>query len=216
MRVAVLFSGGKDSVYATQWAVSQGFESVLVTVSPPEYSMMFHHPNVRVTKMQAEALGLEQVFVRVTEEDWREQLIKTFRKLKAQAIVSGAVASTYQKTRVDGMAKALGIPSYAPLWHKGPEFLDEMLEGMEVYVTAVSAEGLGPEFLGEPLQKLMRFVRAKKLPIHPFLEGGEGETFIADAPLFKKRIRIKKWKKSWDGVRGVAEIEEAELEDKDL
>jgi len=214
MRVAVLFSGGKDSAFAASWAVEQGFEVVLVTVSPPEYSMMFHHPNIHATKLQAEALGLERVLVEVTEENWHDQLVKTFKKVKAEGIVCGAVASEYQKKRVDAIAKELNIPSHAPLWHKGPEFLDEMLKDMEIYVTAVSAEGLGPEFLGEPLEKLVKFVRAKRLPIHPFLEGGEGETFVADAPLFKKRIKIGKWKKSWDGVRGVAEIEQAELQPK--
>jgi ABC transporter with metal-binding/Fe-S-binding domain ATP-binding protein len=203
MLVAVLFSGGKDSVYATGWAMEQGFELVLLTVRPPEYSMMFHHPNIGATKKQAEAMGLEQVFVETTEEDWRGKLIAALRTLGARGIVTGAIASTYQKSRIDSIAKELGIPSYAPLWHAGPEKMEEMLRTMEIYVTAVSAEGLGPEFLGEPLEKL---IKAKKPGIHLFLEGGEGETFVANAPFFKKRIIIKSWKKTWDGVRGVAEI----------
>jgi len=208
MRVAVLFSGGKDSVYAASWAIDQGHEPVLLTVRPPEYSMMFHHPNVDFTKLQAESMGLEQVFVETTEENWREKVVETLKKLKAECIVTGAVASTYQKSRIDAIAKELGIPSFAPLWHK-EEMLPEILKTFEIYVTAVSAEGLGPEFLGEPLQKL---VDAKKPGVHPLLEGGEGETFVTDGPHFKKRIIIKKWKKSWDGVRGVAEIEDAYLE----
>ncbi len=207
MRVAVLFSGGKDSVYAAGWAIER-FEPVLVTVSPPEYSMMFHHPNVEKTRLQAQAMGLEQVFIETTEENWKQKLTNTLKELKVQGIVTGAVESKYQKKRIDAIAKELGIPAYAPLWHKGIETLREILDSFEVYVTAVSAEGLGPEFLGEPLEKL---VSAKKPNVHLFLEGGEGETFVADAPFFKKRIKIKKWKKTWDGVRGVAEIQEAEL-----
>ncbi|NYZ74021.1 diphthine--ammonia ligase [Candidatus Micrarchaeota archaeon] len=206
MRTAVLFSGGKDSVFAAHWAVQQGFEVVLVTVRPPDYSMMFHHPNIDATKMQAEAMGLKQVFVEVDESDWKEKLMGALKPLKAEAIVSGAVASTYQRSRLDGMAKELGIQSFAPLWHKGPELMEQMLRDFEIYVIAVSAEGLGPEFLGEPLRKL---IQAKKPGVHLFLEGGEGETFVTDAPLFRKRIVIKKWKKTWDGVRGVAEIEDA-------
>ena len=62
--------------------------------------------------------------------------------------------------------------------------------------------------------RLQRLMEANVPGIHPFLEGGEGETFVADAPFFKKKIMIKKWKKSWDGVRGVAEIVEAELKTK--
>ncbi len=196
-------------MFATFWAIMHGFEPVLVTVRPPEYSMMFHHPNVDATRKQAEALGLEQIFVETSEDDWREKLVEVFRSLGARGIVAGAIASEYQRRRIDSIGEELGIPTYAPLWHKdkGDELMKEMLIYFEIYVTAVSAEGLGPEFLGEPLKKLMD---AKKPNIHPFLEGGEGETFVTDAPFFKKAIRIKKWKKTWDGSRGVAEIEQME------
>lgn len=206
MRAVVLFSGGKDSVFAAHWAVQQGFETILLTVRPPEYSMMFHHPNIEATRMQAEAMGLEQIFVEVSETDWKSKLIDALRSIRAEGVVSGAVASTYQRSRIDAMAKELNIQSLSPLWHKGPELMAQMLKDFEIYVTAVSAEGLGPEFLGEPLEKL---VRAKKPGVHLFLEGGEGETFVTNAPLFKKKILIKRWKKTWDGVRGIAEIEEA-------
>ncbi len=206
MKVVVLFSGGKDSVFATFWAMMHGFEPVLVTIRPPEYSMMFHHPNIEPTRKQAESLGLEQVFVETTEENWRGLLIETFRSLGVGGIVTGAVASEYQRRRIDSIGEELGIPTYAPLWHKdrGSPVMEEMLAYFEIYVTAVSAEGLGPEFLGEPLKKL---AEAKKPNVHPFLEGGEGETYVADAPFFKEKVGIKGWKKSWDGVRGVAEIE---------
>ena len=208
MRVGVLFSGGKDSTYAAGWALKQGFEVVLITAKPPEYSMMFHHPNVNVTKLQAEAMDLEQVFVETTEENWRAQLVKTFKELKIEGIVSGAVASEYQKSRLDNIADELSIKKFAPLWHSDESKLKEMLETMEIFVVAVSAECLDERFLGEPLRKL---VDAKVKNIHPFLEGGEGETFVTDASFFTKKIKIKKWNKKWDGIRGIAEIVEAEL-----
>lgn len=73
MRAVVLFSGGKDSVYAAGWALSRGHEVILLTVRPPEYSMMFHHPNVDATRLQAEAMGLAQSFVETTEDNWRDR-----------------------------------------------------------------------------------------------------------------------------------------------
>lgn len=202
MVVAVLFSGGKDSVFAAFWAMFQGFEPVLVTAIPEEYSMMFHHPNVRAAKLQAEAMGLKHAFVKVGEDDWHWKLKAKLSALKAQGIVSGAVESEYQRWRLENLADELGIPSYAPLWHKGEETRQEMLDYMEIYVSAVSAEGLDDRWLGRPLREL---VAGMPKNIHPFLEGGEGETFVADAPFFKNPIKIKEWKKSWDGVRGVAE-----------
>jgi len=210
MRIAVLFSGGKDSVLATFWAMNQGFEPVLVTVKPPEYSMMFHHPNVEFTKYQAEAMELPQEFVETTEENWREKLIEKFKELQVKGIVTGAIASEYQKRRIDSIGNELQIPTYCPLWHREEAILKD-LKDFEVFVTAVSADGLDETFLGEPLQKILD----ANLPgIHQLLEGGEGETFVTDAPFFKKKIIIKSWDKSFDGVRGIAKIKEIEIKEK--
>lgn len=211
MKVAILFSGGKDSVFATFWALTHGFDPILVTIKPPEYSMMFHHPNIVPTSLQASALQLPQIFVETTEENWREKLVHLFKDLGVAGIVAGAVASEYQKRRIDSIGEELGIPTYAPLWHKDESILKEMLENFTIFVTAVSAEGLGPEFLAAGLEKL---VNCKKPHIHPFLEGGEGETFVADAPFFTSKLIITKWKKNWDGARGIADIEEIKLEEK--
>jgi len=211
MHVAVLFSGGKDSVFATFWAMQQGFDVTLVTVEPEEYSMMFHHPNIKATKLQAEALGLKQTFVKASDKDWHSKLKAALTKLKVKGIVTGAIASEYQRRRIENIGEELGIPTYCPLWHKEEALLSEMLDNMEIFVIAVSADGLGPELLGRPLKELVE----KKVPgIHPMLEGGEGETFVTDAPFFKKRIVIEEWHKTWDGVRGVAEIKKARLIEK--
>ncbi len=206
-----MFSGGKDSTYAVFWALAQGFEPLLLTVKPEPYSMMFHHPNIEQTKLQADAMGLGQEIIEVTEENWEEKVTEAMKKMKAEGLVAGAVASEYQRRRFEKIAESLNIPSYTPLWHKGREILDEMLGCMEIYVTAVSAEGLGKEWLGRPLKEL---VEKSPKNIDAFLEGGEGETFVADAPFFKKRIVIESWDIEWDGVRGTAKIKEAVLEDK--
>ncbi|MBI5222853.1 diphthine--ammonia ligase [Candidatus Micrarchaeota archaeon] len=213
MKVAVLFSGGKDSVFATFWALFQGFEPVLVSVIPPEYSMMFHHPNVDKTKLQAKALGLKQIFVKTTEENWHQKLKETFKRMGAKAIVAGAIASEYQRRRIDRIGEELDIPTFAPLWHKdlGDQLLPELLKYFEIKVMAVAAEGLDEKFLDQPYMKI---IEANVKGVHPFLEGGEGETYVTDAPFFKKRIEILKTSKNWDGQRGVCEIEKATLRTK--
>jgi len=211
MRLACLFSGGKDSTYAVFWAMAQGHEPVLLTVKPEPYSMMFHHPNIEFTGLQAEAMGLEQKIIEVKENDWEEKLTEALKEMKAEGLVAGAVASEYQRRRFEKVCESLNIPAYSPLWHKKEDTLKEMLEYMEVYITAVSAEGLGKEWLGKKLDELLE---KKPENIDAFLEGGEGETFVADAPFFKKRIVIKDWEIGWDGVRGVAKIKDATIENK--
>ena len=203
MRVVCLFSGGKDSNFALFWVLAQGFEPVLVTIKPERYSMMFHHPNIDKTRLQAEALGLRQHFLETDDAHWHEKLKTLLKKIKAQGIVAGAIASEYQRRRIERLGEELGIPTYTPLWHKEDELMAEMLEYFETYIAAVAAEGLDEKWLGKPFSDL---VKAHIKNIHPFLEGGEGETFVAYAPFFKKRIKIKGWKKKWDKVRGEAEI----------
>lgn len=201
MHAACLFSGGKDSVYATFWAISQGWEVTLVCIKSEEYSMMFHHPNVNKTRLQAKELGLKIEFVETSKENELKDLKNTLKKLKVTGIVSGALRSEYQKERIERIGEELGIPTYSPLWHKENVIEEEVKKYFEVYVVSVSAEGLNEKHLG------MEFKKIPKLPgVHSMFEGGEAETFVNNAPFFKNRIKIKGWKKKWDGVRGVAEV----------
>ena len=208
-KVACLFSGGKDSTAALFWAIFSGFDPVLITALPEPYSMMFHHQNAEWTELQAKACRIAQVFVQPEKgEDELEALKKTIGELKVDAIVSGALASEYQRERIEKIGEELSLVTYAPLWHKSGPIYEEIISSFETYITGVSAEGLGPELLAT------RFKRMEKPNIHPFLEGGEGETFVCDAPFFEKRIVVEEWKKNWDGVRGTAEIARARLEEK--
>lgn len=202
MKVACLFSGGKDSIYSTFWSIFQGWEVILVCVKSEEYSMMFHHPNVDKTMLQAKEMGLEIEYVKTNNENELEDLKKKLKELKIDGIATGAIASEYQKQRIEKIGEELNIPTYSPLWHKEKVILEEIKEYFETYLVAVSAEGLGKEHLGMEFRELGNIKG-----IHSMLEGGEGETFVTNAPFFKNKIKIKSFKKKWDGVRGVAEIE---------
>ncbi len=205
MQVACLFSGGKDSCLSLFCALSSAWSPILVTMEPSPYSMMFHHPNVKWTRLQAEAMCLPQVFVKPKEgQEELDALENALSELNIDGIFTGAIDSDFQKQRIDEIGEALGIPTYSPLWRKEEPMYSEVLNYFETYVTAVSAEGLGPDLLATEF-------RLQRGRIHPFFEGGEGETFVTDAPFFHKRIVIDEWEKEWDGVRGVAKILSAHL-----
>jgi diphthamide synthase (EF-2-diphthine--ammonia ligase) len=51
----------------------------------------------------------------------------------------------------------------------------------------------------------------EKYRINPALEGGEGETFVLDCPLFDRRIDVVSSRKHWNGDSGYLEILEARL-----
>jgi len=219
MRLASLFSGGKDSTYASFIASREGEIAYLVTVKPRrEDSWMFHTVNLHLVPLLAEAQGLELVPVESSGEKEKEleDLKQALGGLDIDGIVSGAIASSYQKERVDVICDELGLVHVSPLWGRSsPELLDEVLEaGMEVVVTAVAAMGLDERWLGRVLD-LDAAEELKELSLrHGFDvcgEGGEMETLVVDAPWFGERLEIVEARREWDGVRGSYVVEEARL-----
>ncbi len=225
MNVAVLFSGGKDSTYATWVVQHQGWDvTALITVRPRVAdSLMFHYPNVEWTPFQAEAMGLPQQLIKVTGSDEMEGIEQALVALKTRmgvsGLVTGAVASDYQKVRFDNMCDGIGVKSYAPLWHKTPRLLVENLEksGFRIILTAVAAKGLDESWLGRELteEEWSKLERLSKVHgIHLTGEGGEYESFVLDAPHFSKTIEIEKSRNEWHGDSGRMVIEKASLREK--
>lgn len=227
MYLASLFSGGKDSAFALYKALQEGHEiKVIITISSenPE-SYMFHVPNIALTRLQAEAMQIPIIFK--TTKGVKEEELKDLKSAVEEAklkfgiagIVSGAIFSNYQRKRIDDLCNDLGIKSLSPLWKRKPkEMLAEMVaEGFKIIISAVAAEGLGPEWLGREIDN----ETIKELSdLHNICyvctagEGGEFETFVLDAPYFNKRIRIMDAEKVWDGKSGVYNVGEAVLVEK--
>jgi diphthine-ammonia ligase len=220
MRLASLFSGGKDSTYAAHIASLSGDKVVcLVTMrSRREDSWMFHTVNVHLSSILARAIGIENVVVETSGEKELEldDLRRALVGLDVAGLVTGAVASTYQKSRVDKICDELGLRHVSPLWGRSsPELLDEVLDaGMEVIVTAVAARGLDEGWLGRALNRAAaRELRdlSRRYGFDVCGEGGEMETLVLDAPWFGSRLEILRARKIWDGVRGSYLVEEAAL-----
>jgi ABC transporter with metal-binding/Fe-S-binding domain ATP-binding protein len=208
MKLAALFSGGKDSTFAVMEAIKAGHEvKALITVAPlRDDSYMFHFPCIDLTRVQANLMGIRQVWVE-TEGQKEAELVELRQAIESvrgevDGVVSGAVSSRYQKDRIDGICRQLGLESYAPLWGRDPyDLLKEETEQMEVVVSAVATAGLGKGWLGRRINTLaIEELRAaaKKTPFNIQFEGGEGETFVTDCPLFCKKIFIDELEKVWD------------------
>ena len=219
---ACLFSGGKDSTLALHKAHDIGIDvDLLITiVSENKNSYMFHYPNSKFTELQAEALGKKHLFYSTKGEKEKEldDLKKVLEENNVKTLITGATYSKYQADRINKIAKDLGIEHIAPLWHIDPlEELEELARNYEVIVTAVAAEGLDDTFLGKRIDaELIKRLEdlSKRKGINMLFEGGEAESFVLDAPLFAKKIKIIKASTSWNGTTGIYAIEEAMLEEK--
>lgn len=223
-RAGVLFSGGKDSTYAAWLASKEDELACLITLLPKtQMSYMFHFPNLRWTGLQAQAIGVPQL-TRHTEgvkeeelADLSAALAEAVGRYDLEAIYTGALASVYQKTRVERACERLGLKCISPLWGMDPEAHLRRLvdEGFKVMVVAVSALGLEQRWLGrllddEAIAELVALGR--KYRFHVGLEGGEGETLVLDAPFFKRRLVVDDSSVIWHGDSGYLEVKEAHLE----
>lgn len=224
MDVAILFSGGKDSCYSIMKSKEQNLDvKVLLTFNPvSDESWLFHHPCTRWTTLQAKAMGIPIVTYNVEsqgeseKDELRNYLGEVKKRLKIEGIVSGAIASQYQKTRIEEASGSVGLKCFTPLWKRDPlGLLREQLEaGLEILIVAVAALGFDQSWLGrrldeEAVQELARL--NSRYGVNPTGEGGEYETFVLDSPLFGRRIAVRNRREVWLGDRGRLEIEAAEL-----
>ena len=220
MNVAVLITGGKDSALALYRALKQGYKvKYLVAMFPErEDSWMFHYPNIHMTEFFAEAAEIPLIKGKTAgiKEREVEDLKNLLAGLDVEGVVSGAVASKYQKARIDNVCRQLGLKSIAPLWGEKPEkLLRELLENdFEVIIVGVYALGFSQEWLGrrineETVQELLKL--REKYGISPIGEGGEYESLVLDAPYFKRKIQILETEKVWRENQGYLLVKKARL-----
>ena len=197
----VLFSGGKDSCLALHKAIQKGYEvEFLLSILPEgEDAWMFHTPNLNLLERQAHESGfpLRTKTTKIGEKQEIENLKELINetKNKAEVLVIGGIASSYQAKRIKKAAEEAGLEVNAPLWNYTAEQLwDELLEeGFKVILTKIACEGIPREFLGkviggEELDELKKL--SKKYKFRLDFEGGEAETAVLFMPEFEKEIKI--------------------------
>ncbi len=212
MKLASLFSGGKDSVYSSYIAQKQGHELVcLISIlSKNKESYMFHTPSIEKTKHQAESMNLPLI-IHKTEgkkeeelKDLEEAIKKAIKKYKIQGVVTGAIKSVYQSSRIQKICDKLNIKCINPLWQIDElNYLNDLIKNkFKVVITGVFAYPLNQSWLGREINS--QFIQEitklhEKYKIHPAGEGGEFETFVLDCPLFRESLKIKGFKDFKEG-----------------
>ncbi|MBS3084610.1 diphthine--ammonia ligase [Candidatus Pacearchaeota archaeon] len=222
MKLGVLFSGGKDSVYATYLSKKAGHKiECLITInSENKESFMFHTPAIEKTKIQSEVMGIPLITKKTKGEkeseleDLENAIKDAVKKYKIKGIVTGAIKSVYQASRIQEICSRLNLECFNPLWQKDEkEYLKELIkENFKVIVDGVFAYPLDEKWVYREIDKKFIediFKLNKKYKIHPAGEGGEYETFVFSCPLYKRELKVleKKIKKEGENsFRGEFEI----------
>ena len=223
MKLGILFSGGKDSYLAMHLASEDHEISCLLTMkSSNQDSWMFHTPAITWTKLQAESLGIPQI-IQETEgiqDDELDDLFTLIKKAKEefsiQGIVTGALASTYQSTRIQKICNKLNLWCFNPLWQLSQKKLLKKLQTHNIssIITGVAAEPFDESWLGKEIDSSTineLLLYSKKYRINPAGEGGEFESLVINAPMFSKKLEILSSIIHYSNFSGRLEIIEAEL-----
>lgn len=206
-KFGVLFSGGKDSVYAMYLAKKKGFsiECLISIYSENKESYMFHTPSIEKTKKQAEVLGIPLIVQETKGEkelelfDLKKAIINAKNNYGIEGIITGAIQSVYQASRIEKICLELGLEVFNPLWQKDEEiYLNELLDSnFNVILVGVFAYPFKEDWLMREIDK--EFISEikilnKKYKIHVAGEGGEFETFVLNCPMYSRPLKIKSFK----------------------
>jgi diphthine-ammonia ligase len=207
MKLGVLFSGGKDSTYAAYLAKKEGYELIcLISLeSKNKESFMFHTPSISCVKKQSEVMDMPLIIQKTKGEkeielnDLKKAIKKAIKKYKIEGIVTGAIESVYQASRIQTICNELKIECFNPLWKKDQnELLQDLIKDkFEIIISGVFAYPLDKSWLGRKIDERFIFDVKKiqeKYKINPAGEGGEFETLVLNCPLFFKELKVKEFK----------------------
>jgi len=228
VKLAALYSGGKDSTFAISCAQDLGHRvACLITMHPiADDSALFHYPNSWVTEYLADAMQIPlmgfQASGRSKEDEMKaleEAIVQVKSLYEIDGIVYGGISSNYQKQAFEQVCVRQRIAAVAPLWNSEPErYVTELVKrGFRIIIAGVSTMGLDKGWLGreldkEAIDKLMSV--SKKCGFNLTFEGGEAETLVIDCPLYQKKLQINTAAAYWDGQRGIFEIQDVALIEK--
>ena len=226
MKLGVLFSVGKDSLFACWMAMQHEEVACLITVvSENPESYMFHTPNIHLAGLQAEAAGLPLVEVKTAGkkerelDDLRRVLLEAKDRFGIEGVVTGTILSVYQAARIQRICHELDLWCFNPLWHTDQEaYMEELISaGFRVVIAGVfscpfDASWLGREIDHHALDDLRRAAWDWRITLTG--EGGEFETFVIDAPFFSRQIEIEEASRVYRNYNGVLEIKRARLVEK--
>lgn len=221
MKLAVLFSGGKDSCYSVYKAAQKEKIVCLISlISSNKESYMFHTPNIHLVELQSKLMDIPLVKINTKGEkeselkDLEKAIKIAVKKYKIEGIVTGAINSVYQASRIQRICKKLNLWCFNPLWQiNQEEYLKELIKNkFEIIITGIFAYPFDESYLGRKIDNnlIKELIELKnKYQINPAGEGGEFESLVINCPLFKKRIEILESEKEYKNHSGVLNIKKA-------
>ncbi len=212
MKLAILYSGGKDSTYAIDYALRKGWDvRYLLSVKPTRKDCyLFHYATVEHTPKLAEILGIRHILTSCDVADPAKEaeivqniVLEQQKHDPVDAVVLGGTG--LQETQLRSIQNAL-LPHKIEVFAAHGEFDHEdvfremVARGYEIMVTQVASDGLMP-WLGKKITKdnfEQLVADSKRYGFHVGFEGGYADTLVLDGPIFNKRVEVEEMEKVVD------------------
>jgi len=160
MKLAALFSGGKDSTYSIYKVKQMGHDvKCLVTVFPKSSdSQLLHFPAIELTKLQSKTLKISQITSTLDSNELAEEmdalkiLLKRAKQdFQIEGLVHGGISSEFQKKRFEKICKENDLKIITPLWKiNAKEYMNELIvSNYKFILTSVSSDGFDERWLGK-------------------------------------------------------------------
>ncbi len=202
MKVAILYSGGKDSTFAIDFAKEKGWDiRYLLSIKPNRTDCyLFHFATVEHTPVLANILGLNHTLLPCTVADPKQEaaIVKdhVLKNEEVDAIVLGGTG--LQETQLRTLQETFqphGIEVFAA--HAGldhDEVMNDMIaKGYDIRITQFASDGFDVSWLGRQIDASTLAEmkqRSEKFGFHVGGEGGYFDTFVVDGPIFNKKVDI--------------------------
>jgi len=199
MRVAVLWTGGKDSFSAYEKALEEGHRVVCLVTFKSDKPFLCHP--IECMELQAEALEVQYIKVDICEpylQSYQRALRGLIKELGIEGIVTGdiAVVDSFHGNWMDKVCQGTKLAILRPLWGiKRHEHLKELQASKaKIVVTCVMKKFFDHSWLGRVIDgKAIVELEAisEKYGIDPCGEGGEYHTMVLDSPKFSGKIEME-------------------------
>ncbi|HLD06378.1 MAG TPA: hypothetical protein VJC16_02485 [Candidatus Nanoarchaeia archaeon] len=228
MRVAILYSGGKDSTYALAYAKERGWDiRYLLSVKPVRTDcFLFHFATVEHTPAIAAMLGIPHHLIScdvadpVLEAGLLKRKVMQLERVDA-LLLGGTGLQATQLRSIQEALRPMGIEVFAA--HAGQDHeavVEDMLQkGYRIMITQIASDGLTSDDLGRELtpESFPAFrSRSRKFGFHIGGEGGYYDTLVIDAPFFPRAFQVTAMKRSMEGEHAGHAILSGRIVEKDI
>jgi uncharacterized protein (TIGR00290 family) len=201
MKVAVLWTGGKDSSLAYYKIMRRNVDVALIASFIWDQAPLSHP--LPLIRLQSQALQIPISLERVSPpyfKNYRQALIELQEDFGVEAVATGDISTvdSFHGNWIDEVCKDTGIEVIKPLWEMNRQRIVEALlrNGFKAIFTCVKKPWFNEEWLGrmidsESIKELVRLNQETGMDICG--ENGEYHTMTMDGPFYKKAIRISKF-----------------------